>query len=550
MEIDEPAIPLPSATTTVLSTGITLQPPLSRRGHGPGLIVVVPGGFELAEDHITLDPAPQQKWAEEGYAVAQIELSTKLDELSLKDAIRTAANGLTALSECETENGFGLILYDSSVIVLDGNLDHVALSLLLQSVTIRAIVTYGPFLPLSISQLVHLPGPGAQDSTEPNVKIHKYPETSSPYFIIPKHRDFIASSAAVAHTRTLTFLKSKLGGPVFDLEAIWDEHTYFEFGDRSVARTMGTMVQEPYVNHIPTMTGGIGRERLTNFYRYHFIWNNPKDTRLDLVSRTVGIDRVIDEFIFCFTHDEVIDWLAPGIPPTGQAVRLPMVSVVNIRGDKLYHEHIWWDQACLLRQLGLLPDYLPFPYALPNGNVPAEGKRFEYRLPVSGIECSEKLADENSIESNGMFGYKVREVETFCSKGTYCTDGGCCPNNMKLEECKAAQTYTVISQTPTPSAKPTTVLTTRVTRTSTLVLTDTVVLPPSSPTPPSNTTVIRSTGTGTGTGTSWPRPTGGWNATMTTPGMPPQQTTNTAARVQGVAAALGLSIVVALAGTL
>ncbi|KAI1921718.1 hypothetical protein LOZ58_004215 [Ophidiomyces ophidiicola] len=402
MEIDEPAIPLPSATATVLSTGITLQPPLSRRGHGPGLIVVVPGGFEFAENQMTLDPAPQQKWAEEGYAVAQIELSTKLDELSLKDAIKTAANGLTALSE----------LYDSSVIGLDDNLDHVALSLLLQSVTIRAIVTYGPFLSLSISQLVHLPGPGAQDSTEPNVKIHKYPETSSPYFIIPKHKDFIASSAAVAHTRTLTFLKSKLGGPVFDLEAIWDEHTYFEFGDRSVARTMGTMVQEPYVNHIPTMTGGIGRERLTNFYRYHFIWNNPKDTRLDLVSRTVGIDRVIDEFIFCFTHDEVIDWLAPGIPPTGQAVRLPMVSVVNIRGDRLYHEHIWWDQACLLRQLGLLPDYLPFPYALPNGNVPAEGKRFEYRLPVSGIECSEKLADENSTESNRMFGYKVREVES------------------------------------------------------------------------------------------------------------------------------------------
>lgn len=72
---------------------------------------------------------------------------------------------------------------------------------------------------------------------------------------------------------------------------------------------MGTMVQEPYVNHIPTMTGGIGRERLTAFYRHHFIFNNPADTAMELVSRTVGVDRVIDEFVFSFTHDKVIDWL-------------------------------------------------------------------------------------------------------------------------------------------------------------------------------------------------------------------------------------------------
>lgn len=72
---------------------------------------------------------------------------------------------------------------------------------------------------------------------------------------------------------------------------------------------MATMVQEPYVNHVPTLTGGIGRVKLTDFYRNHFIFNNPDDTALELVSRTVGIDRVIDEFIFNFTHDKVIDWL-------------------------------------------------------------------------------------------------------------------------------------------------------------------------------------------------------------------------------------------------
>ena len=72
---------------------------------------------------------------------------------------------------------------------------------------------------------------------------------------------------------------------------------------------MSTMVQEPYVNHIPTLTGGIGRAKLTDFYRDHFVLNNPEDTALELVSRTVGIDRVIDEFVFSFTHDREIDWL-------------------------------------------------------------------------------------------------------------------------------------------------------------------------------------------------------------------------------------------------
>ena len=104
-------------------------------------------------------------------------------------------------------------------------------------------------------------------------------------------------------------MKPLLGGPYFDLEAIWDEHTKYEFEDRSVDKTMATMVDEPYVNHIPTLTGGIGRENLTKFYRDHFIHSNAEDAQLELVSRTVGIDRIVDEFLFNFTHDRVVDWL-------------------------------------------------------------------------------------------------------------------------------------------------------------------------------------------------------------------------------------------------
>lgn len=90
------------------------------------------------------------------------------------------------------------------------------------------------------------------------------------------------------------------------------------------------------------MTGGVGREQLTSFYRDHFIFSNPEDADLLVVSRTVGADRVVDEFIYSCTHSRVIDWLLPGVPATGRKIELPMMAVVNIRGDRLFHEHIWW----------------------------------------------------------------------------------------------------------------------------------------------------------------------------------------------------------------
>ena len=82
---------------------------------------------------------------------------------------------------------------------------------------------------------------------------HSYNNVKSTNFILPSHEHYQAGPAGVAHTRSLGFLKKHLGGPNFDLEAIWDEHTLFEFGERNVEKTMSTMVAEPYVNHVPTV---------------------------------------------------------------------------------------------------------------------------------------------------------------------------------------------------------------------------------------------------------------------------------------------------------
>ncbi|KAL2156777.1 hypothetical protein VTH82DRAFT_1523 [Thermothelomyces myriococcoides] len=208
-----------------------------------------------------------------------------------------------------------------------------------------------------------------------------------------------------------------MGGPYFDLEAIWDEHTRYEFADRSVEKTVATMVDQPYVNHVPTMIGGVGRANVTKFYRDHFIFSNPKDANLELVSRTVGVDRIVDEFLVKCTHDRVIDWLIPGVPPTFKPLSIPFTSIVNIRGDRLYHEHISWDQGTVLRQLGLLPEYLPFPYTLPDGKRPRNGNRLEYRVPVAGSETAKKLVEESAVPSNEMISFAVREVPEHSGAG-------------------------------------------------------------------------------------------------------------------------------------
>src|ERR1700730_14094873 len=92
-------------------------------------------------------------------------------------------------------------------------------------------------------------------------------------------------------------------GPGYDLGALWEQHCLYEFGERDVPKTMATMVDEPYVNHIPMMTGGVGQKELARFYQHHFVNSNPKDTKIVPVSRTVGADQLVDEGLFCFHHN-------------------------------------------------------------------------------------------------------------------------------------------------------------------------------------------------------------------------------------------------------
>jgi carboxymethylenebutenolidase len=139
-----------------------------------------------------------------------------------------------------------------------------------------------------------------------------------------------------------------------ELNDLWEDHVRAEFGTHSADEAIATMVENPLVNQVPVMIGGNGRDELHEFYAKYFLPQIPPDTEMIPVSRTIGHGRLVDEMVFRFTHTIAMDWMLPGIPPTGKRVEIAMVVVVQFDGDKLAHEHLYWDQASVLVQLGLI----------------------------------------------------------------------------------------------------------------------------------------------------------------------------------------------------
>jgi carboxymethylenebutenolidase len=156
------------------------------------------------------------------------------------------------------------------------------------------------------------------------------------------------------------------------LRQLWEEHVRYEFSTRNTEDTLATMVEDAYVNHIPVLTGGVGKDELRAFYSKRFIPQMPPDTEMIPVSRTIGEDQLVDEMVFTFTHSIRMDWMLPGVTPTGKRVEVPLVAIVRFRDGKLSHEHIYWDQASVLVQIGLLD---------------------AGRLPVAGVESARKVLD-------------------------------------------------------------------------------------------------------------------------------------------------------------
>ncbi len=140
---------------------------------------------------------------------------------------------------------------------------------------------------------------------------------------------------------------------------VWDAHTAAEFEHKDADAAIATMTERPVLIHVPVGTGATGREPLRKFYREIFIPQMPPDFALDLLTRTIDRHRLVDEFIVRFTHTVRMDWFAPGIEPTGRRLVVPHVGIIAFEGGKISSEHIYWDQATVLLQLGLIEDGLP-----------------------------------------------------------------------------------------------------------------------------------------------------------------------------------------------
>gem|GEM_PF-411401 len=180
----------------------------------------------------------------------------------------------------------------------------------------------------------------------------------------------------------------------YKLAAVFDTHINCEFDKIDVFATMQTMVKDPYVHHVPVLTGGIGYEKVYTFYRDSFIGKMPSDTKFVQISRTIGKYQVVDELILSFTHDIEIPAMVPGIPPTGKHVELPLVVVMRFKGNKIAHEHIYWDQASLLSQIGLIDSK---------------------ELPIIGIEQSKKLQELVALSTQKKKKKKTTGMKTIAT---------------------------------------------------------------------------------------------------------------------------------------
>jgi carboxymethylenebutenolidase len=155
------------------------------------------------------------------------------------------------------------------------------------------------------------------------------------------------SSQPTSSSHSLTFDEHTLA-------AVWDKHLYSEFREHDTNATMATMVASPRNISVPLLVGGNGKDQVREFYERHFLHQIPADLEITNVSRTIGQGRLVDEIILQFTHDTEMDWILPGVAPTGKHVEVAAVVVVQFDRDKMVHEHIYWDQASVLVQLGLL----------------------------------------------------------------------------------------------------------------------------------------------------------------------------------------------------
>jgi carboxymethylenebutenolidase len=267
------------------------------------------------------------------------------------------------------------------------------------------IAFYPPLLPspktmfpMSEGLQVHIAGL-SQASPRPDMcawKLYQYRQCATG-FADPSSKTYSEVEANLSWSRALACVRKGFNRNV-DLEPIvrdlWNAKYEDEVPERASMSVVTNMTQNsPHVTIMPTLEGGVGRKKLEEFYREFFVPSLVEDFKIRLVSRTMGVDRIVDEMVVSFTHSDEVDWILPGVQPTDRFVRFPMVSIVAIRGGKLVSEHMYWDQASVLVQVGLL-DPRMVPKSFKNTGLK--------KLPVVGAEAAKQLVEPRQEQYNKL----------------------------------------------------------------------------------------------------------------------------------------------------
>ncbi|MGE3244790.1 MAG: dienelactone hydrolase family protein [Beijerinckiaceae bacterium] len=343
-------------------------------GSGPGLLLV--GDRQVIDESLR---AKADLFAEEGYSVlatgcelSAADVAGVAEALRGLDATDAAAGGIGCIGygaggalalKAAAQAGFrALAAYDA---MFSGSGEEACL-LALPCPFILHFGTRDAPQNAALAQGLRAKCNGRKDGS----RIYAWVE-GAPEFAMPGRPACDAQADELAHTRTLELMRRVLG-PHYDFAELFAQHLYHEFETRDVDATMATMIGDPYVNHVPTLSGGVGHDMLKRFYKYHFVEQNTAVLERATISSTCGANRLVIETYSKFRHDAEIDRYFPGLKPTGKVVELALVIVVKFRGDKVCHEHLHWDQGSALKQIG----------ALDAGD-----------LPLAGPEAARKFRD-------------------------------------------------------------------------------------------------------------------------------------------------------------
>lgn len=342
-------------------------------------------------------PAPEKAllaWREEGYDAQFLPYEPQKQRQN--DYVHT----LRTLSEsCKLGEHYAIIAYgDAASIVLKTAQKPLAKCCAIVAFYPTQLPSPKTMYPQSHQLQIHVAAL-SQSSPRPEMcewKLYRY-EKCAAGFVDPSSPAYSEVEANLAWTRSLASIRKGFGKNV-DLEPIANAHWIARFEDddpdRASMAVIKNMTQDsPHVTILPTLEGGMGRRKLAEFYGEFFVPSLVPDFDIRLISRTMGVNRIVDEMVVSFTHSDEVDWILPGVPPTNKHVEIAMVSIVAVRGDKLVSEHMYWDQASVLVQIGLL-DPKAVPKKPKNDGLKA--------LPVTGAEATRQLVEPQQGRYNKL----------------------------------------------------------------------------------------------------------------------------------------------------